>query len=107
MAISTTPNKSMPPLPHPRFRLPFLGDLLTINPLKPTQTSMRDAQALGPIFERKIVDWPMIVVSGADLIEEVNNEANWTKHVGVLFKKLRPVGRDGLFTAYNHPHDND
>lgn len=103
MAVTeTTSPRSMPQLPHPPYRLPLLGDLLTINPLKPTQTSMRDAQALGPIFERRIVSWPMIVISGADLIEEVNNEKDWTKHVGVLFKKIRPVARDGLFTAYNH-----
>ncbi|MGY4102026.1 cytochrome P450 [Nocardia sp. R16R-3T] len=102
MAVSTTSTNLNPALPHPRWRLPFLGDLLTINPVKPTQTSMRDAQQLGPIFERRIVNWPMIVVSGADLIAEINDEANWTKHVGVLFKKIRPVARDGLFTAYNH-----
>lgn len=89
-------------LPHPRWRLPVLGDLLTMNLAKPTQTSLRDAQQLGPIFERRIVTWPMIVVSGADLIAEINDERAWTKHVGVLFKKIRPVARDGLFTAYNH-----
>ncbi|MGK8555676.1 cytochrome P450 [Nocardia gipuzkoensis] len=102
MAVTTTSNNPPTPLPHPRWRLPVLGDLLTINPFKPTQTSMRDAQELGPIFERRIVNWPMIVVSGADLIAEINDEKHWTKHVGVLFKKLRPVARDGLFTAYNH-----
>lgn len=102
MATSTrTITAQSAPLPHPRWRLPWLGDLLTINPAKPTQTSMKDAQRLGPIFERKIVGWPMIVLSGADLIAEVNAEADWQKHVGVLFKKIRPVARDGLFTAYN------
>lgn len=102
MAVTeTSPPRNMPSLPHPRWRLPILGDLLTINPLKPTQTSMRDAQALGPIFERRIMNWPMIVVSGADLINEINDEKYWCKHVGVLFKKIRPVARDGLFTAYN------
>lgn len=89
-------------LPHPRWRLPVLGDLLTINPVKPTQTSMADAQRLGPIFERRIVDWPLVVVSGPDLIAEINDETNWAKHVGVVFKKMRPIVRDGLFTAYNH-----
>lgn len=89
-------------LPHPKWRLPLLGDILTINPAKPTQTSMADAQKLGPIFERRIVSYPIVIVSGADLVAEVNDESAWTKHVGVLFKKLRPISRDGLFTAYNH-----
>ncbi|WP_068056947.1 cytochrome P450 [Nocardia xishanensis] len=102
MAVRTpSTTESRAPLPHPRWRLPVFGDLLTTDPIKPTQMSMRDAQALGPIFERRIMDWPMIVVSGADLIAEINDEKNWTKHVGVLFKKIRPVARDGLFTAYN------
>ncbi|MCX5042514.1 cytochrome P450 [Aldersonia sp. NBC_00410] len=99
---SAPPRTSRPSLPRPRFRLPLLGDLLTINPAKPTQTSLKDAQRLGPIFERMIVNYPMIVVSGPQLIAEVNDDATWTKHVGVLFKKLRPIARDGLFTAYNY-----
>jgi unspecific monooxygenase len=85
--VTTTTGEA---LPHPRYRLPLLGDLLTINPAK-----------LGPIFERLIVNYPMVIVSGPELIAEVNNEDTWTKHVGVLFKKLRPISRDGLFTAYN------
>ncbi|WP_431964043.1 hypothetical protein [Nocardia sp. bgisy134] len=54
MAVRT-PSTTEPraPLPHPRWRLPMIGDLLTTDPLEPTQMSMRDAQALGPIFERR------------------------------------------------------
>lgn len=105
MATSTAqaPHQSArPALPHPRWRLPLLGDLLTINPAKPTQTSLADAQRLGPIFERRIVNHPIVIVSGAELITEINDEHNWTKHVAVVLKKLRPIARDGLFTAYNH-----
>ncbi|MFI9506184.1 cytochrome P450 [Nocardia sp. NPDC052566] len=89
-------------LPHPPFRLPFLGDVLTINPAKPTQASMRDARRYGPIFERLIVTYPIVIVTGPELITEINNEEHWTKNVGVLFKLMRPIARDGLFTAYNH-----
>ncbi|MEV0343850.1 hypothetical protein AB0H49_33045 [Nocardia sp. NPDC050713] len=32
----------------------------------------------------------------------INDEKHWTKKVGVLFKLMRPIARDGLFTAYNH-----
>ncbi|MBF6477112.1 cytochrome P450 [Nocardia cyriacigeorgica] len=88
-------------LPHPRWRLPVVGDLFTMNVAKPTQTSRRDARRLGPIFERRITNWPMIVVSGADLIAEINDEHHWTKHLGVPLRKLRRVARDGLFTARN------
>ncbi|RBO91502.1 cytochrome P450 [Nocardia puris] len=90
------------PLPHPRWRLPWLGDVLTVNPVRPTQASMADARRYGPIFERRIAGYPIVVVSGPDLIAEINDERHWTKNVGVLFKLMRPIVRDGLFTAYNH-----
>lgn len=88
-------------LPHPPFRLPILGDLLTVNPSKPTQASMRDARRYGPIFERRIVTYPIVIVTGIDLLGEINDESNWTKHVGVPLRALRRIARDGLFTAYN------
>ncbi|MCP2298576.1 unspecific monooxygenase [Nocardia amikacinitolerans] len=95
-------NRPVQQFPHPRFRLPLLGDVLTINPAKPTQASMADARRYGPIFERLIVKYPIVVVSSPELISEINDEKHWTKNVGVLFKLMRPIARDGLFTAYNH-----
>ncbi|MFD6160745.1 cytochrome P450 [Nocardia sp. NPDC060256] len=88
-------------LPHPPYRLPFLGDLLTVRPGKPTQAAMRDARRLGPIYERLIVTYPIVIVSGVDLLAEINNEDHWTKNLSPLFRLMRPIARDGLFTAYN------
>lgn len=88
-------------LPHPPWRVPLLGDILSINPVKPTQTSLSNAKTLGGIFERKIVDFPVVIVSDAQLIAEINDESNWHKHLAVIFRKLRPIVRDGLFTARN------
>ncbi|MFQ6398990.1 cytochrome P450 [Nocardia sp. KC 131] len=89
-------------LPHPPFRLPFLGDLLTVRPGKPTQAAMRDARSLGPIYERLIVKYPIVIVSGVDLLSEINNEDHWAKNLSPLFLLMRPIARDGLFTAYNN-----
>ncbi|MGW4841449.1 cytochrome P450 [Nocardia brasiliensis] len=88
-------------LPHPPYRLPLLGDLLTVRPGKPTQAAMHDARRLGPIYERLIVTYPIVIVSGVDLLAEINNEEYWTKNLSPLFRLLRPIARDGLFTAYN------
>ncbi|MBH0779615.1 cytochrome P450 [Nocardia bovistercoris] len=88
-------------LPHPPLRLPLIGDLLTVRPGTPTQAAMRDARALGPIYERRIINHPVVVVSGVDLLAEINNEANWTKNLSPLFKLMRRIARDGLFTAHN------
>lgn len=92
---------SVQQLPHPPFRLPLLGDLLTVRPGKPTQAAMRDARRLGPIYERLIVTYPIVIVSGVDLLAEINNEEHWTKNLSPLFRLMRPIARDGLFTAYN------
>ncbi|WP_331758497.1 cytochrome P450 (plasmid) [Nocardia sp. NBC_01377] len=89
-------------LPHPPLRLPLIGDLLTVRPGKPTQAAMRDARLLGPIYERRIINYPVVIVSGVDLLAEINNETHWRKNLSPLFKLMRRIARDGLFTAYNH-----
>lgn len=103
--MTATPSKSASAtahLPHPRFRLPFLGDLATVDFAKPTQGLVKEARILGGIFEQRLFGWPVRILSSAALIEDVNNESLWEKHVGHAFRKLRPVAGDGLFTAYNH-----
>ncbi|MFC7447883.1 cytochrome P450 [Rhodococcus daqingensis] len=88
-------------MPTPRHRLPVLGDLLSVDPAKPVQKEMRMAAELGPIFERKIVGQRLVVVSGVDLVTEVNDESTWAKSLGQPIRKLRAIAEDGLFTAFN------
>jgi cytochrome P450 len=89
-------------IPRPRHRLPVLGDLLSVDPAKPVQKEMRMATELGPIFERKIVGQRLVVVSGVDLVSEVNDESTWAKSLGQPIRKLRGIAEDGLFTAFNN-----
>lgn len=55
----------------------------------------------GGIFEQRIFSLSAIAVADAALIDEVNDEARWQKHVGPLVDKMRLTLGDGLFTAYN------
>lgn len=89
-------------IPHPRWRMPIIGDLLTIDLAKPCQGLAKEVAEHGGIVEQRIFDFPVVVVSRSDLVAEVNDEAVWEKHVGHSLRKLRPVAGDGLFTAYNH-----
>ncbi|MGW0021609.1 cytochrome P450 [Rhodococcus sp. NPDC003382] len=89
------------PIPRPRWRLPLLGDLLSIDVAKPVQHEMQMARELGGIFERKILQHRLVVVSGADLVREVNDEEKWAKFLGKPLRKLRVIAGDGLFTAFN------
>ncbi|MDD4866102.1 MAG: cytochrome P450 [Mycobacterium sp.] len=89
-------------LPHPRFRLPIIGDLLTIDLATPCQGLVKELDAYGGIFEQRIFDIPVVVIAHTELIDEVNDETRWEKHLGHSLRKLRPIAGDGLFTAYNH-----
>ncbi|MEE3067431.1 MAG: cytochrome P450 [Actinomycetota bacterium] len=90
------------PVPHPRFRLPLLGDLLTLNFASPVLgTTDKLNKSDDGILEQRIFGLSAIALSDATLIDEVNDEALWQKHVGPLVDKLRLTLGDGLFTAYN------
>lgn len=88
-------------LPHPRRRLPLLGDVLGVNPSTPAQDSMRMAADLGPIFERKVLGRRFVIVSGPDLVAELGDESRFRKHLSPAVAALRGIGGDGLFTAYS------
>ena len=51
MEIAQTISKT---LPHPRYRLPFAGDIVGLDTAKPVQKEMAMATELGGIYERKI-----------------------------------------------------
>ncbi|MEV0773944.1 MULTISPECIES: cytochrome P450 [Nocardia] len=101
MIETTTATGLSAKLPHPRFRLPLLGDILTTDFAKPCQRLAEQARELGPVFEQKLFGYPAIIVTGVEAVEEVNDESRWEKHVGHALIKLRPLAGDGLFTAYN------
>lgn len=88
-------------VPHPRRRIPLFGDIVGVSVATPIQDSMRFAAELGPIFRRKVFDTEIVLVSGADLVEELVDESRFAKHVGLGVANLRMMARDGLFTAYN------
>nr|WP_262490938.1 cytochrome P450 [Mycobacterium simiae] len=90
------------PIPHPRFRLPFLGDLFTIDFASPVLgTTEKLRKSSDGILQQRIFALSAIALSDTALIDEVNDETRWQKHVGPLVDKLRLTLGDGLFTAYN------
>ena len=92
-------------LPHPPLRLPFLGDVLGLNPRTPFQSSLPQTRKLGPISVRKIFGTEMIAVSGLDLVTDVHDESRFGKYVGHHLAPLRPIIGDGLITVEtDHPN---
>jgi hypothetical protein len=45
--------RTYPKLPHPRWRLPLLGDLLSYDADAPAQSAVENAALLGPLYEMR------------------------------------------------------
>ncbi|SFH71338.1 cytochrome P450 [Amycolatopsis regifaucium] len=88
-------------MPHPKWRLPLLGDLLGVSADRQIEHAVKLARQLGPIYVRKIFNQHIVFVSGADLVTELVDEERFVKHVAPTIVALRPMMADGLFTAYN------
>ncbi|MFD6218448.1 cytochrome P450, partial [Nocardia salmonicida] len=73
MIETTTATGLSAKLPHPRYRLPLLGDVLTTDFAKPCQRLADQARELGPVFEQKLFGYPAIIVTGVEAVEEVND----------------------------------
>ena len=93
--------RTYPRLPHPRRRIPLLGDVLSYDPDAPSQSALRLAEQLGPIFELRAIGVSYVVAAGAEAVIDLNDETRFCKHVGPEIEALRILGGDGLFTAYN------
>ncbi|KQU37147.1 cytochrome P450 [Rhodococcus sp. Leaf233] len=89
-------------LPHPPYRLPILGDVIGVDPRSPIQDSTALAARLGPMFERHILGKRFVFASGADVVGDLCDEHRFEKFLPPGVERLRDIGADGLFTAYNH-----
>jgi unspecific monooxygenase len=78
-----------------------LGDVLGINPRAPIQSSLRRVRDLGPITVWKMFGIETVMVGGADLVAELNDETRFGKQVGLHLRPLRRISGDALFTAEN------
>lgn len=92
-------HQGAPKLPHTRWRLPLLGDVLSMR-AAPTQSVAALAE-LGPVFEVKLLGARYVVAAGGDAVADLNDETRFCKYVGPEIEALRLIGGDGLFTAYN------
>src|SRR5690349_300900 len=85
-------------IPHPP-KQPVVGNMLLIDSTSPVQHLARLAKELGPIYWLDMMGAPLIVVSGAELVDELSDEKRFDKAVRGALRRVRAVGGDGLFTA--------
>ena len=86
-------------LPHAPGRLPLLGDVTSVDRSKPTQHELELSKGLGPIFQRRVLNDVLVVVSGARLAAQCCDEQNWARALVGPGAALRRVAERGLFTA--------
>src|SRR6202046_3902183 len=92
------------PIPHPPTK-PVVGNMLSLDSTTPVQHMMRLAKELGPIYWLDMMGAPLVVGSGADLVDEISDEKRFDKSVRGSLRRVRAVGGDGLFTAHtNEPN---
>jgi cytochrome P450/NADPH-cytochrome P450 reductase len=73
--------------------------MLSVDFKAPTQHLARLAKELGPIFWLDMMGKPLVIVSGADLVDELCDTTRFNKTVRGALRRIRVVGGDGLFTA--------
>jgi unspecific monooxygenase len=93
--------QAYPKLPHPKWRVPLFGDVLSYDPDARSQSALRIAAELGPMYELRAFGLRYVIAAGADVVTDLNDETRFCKHVGPEIEALRMLGGDSLFTAYN------
>ncbi len=87
------------PIPHPPTK-PVVGNMLSVDSSAPSQHLSRMAKEYGPIFWLDMMGAPFVVVSGADLVDELSDEKRFDKSVRGSLRRVRLIAGDALFTAY-------
>jgi cytochrome P450/NADPH-cytochrome P450 reductase len=87
------------PIPHPPTK-PVVGNMLSVDSSAPSQHLARMAKEYGPIFWLDMMGSPFVVVSGADLVDELSDEKRFDKSVRGSLRRVRLIAGDALFTAY-------
>lgn len=89
---------SLNSIPHPPKK-PIVGNMLSVDSNAPVQHLAKLAKELGPIYWLDMMGAPIVIVSGADLVDELSDEKRFDKAVRGALRRVRAIAGDGLFTA--------
>jgi cytochrome P450 / NADPH-cytochrome P450 reductase len=89
---------SLSSIPHPPKK-PIVGNMLSLDSTSPVQHLARLSKELGPIFWLDMMGAPIVIVSGAALVDELSDEKRFDKAVRGALRRVRAIAGDGLFTA--------
>lgn len=88
-------------IPHPR-PYPVVKNLPQVDPDKPIQALTKLARDYDGIYQIFFPNATLTVVTSQELVNELCNEKRFQKKLSRPLLNLRPLAKDGLFTAHNH-----
>src|SRR3954454_17245256 len=91
-------SNKLSPIPRPPGK-PVVGNMLSLDSSAPVQNLARLAKELGPIYWLDMMGAPLVIVSGADLVDGLSDEKSFDKAVSGPLSRVRGVAGDGLFTV--------
>ena len=86
------------PIPSPPGK-PIIGNMMTIDKDRPLQALMEITREMGPIFQLNMMGTPLVIATGAQLVDELCDEKRFDKAVRGSLRRVRAIGGDGLFTG--------
>ncbi|MEO0362394.1 MAG: cytochrome P450, partial [Pseudomonadota bacterium] len=89
------PSKRIPTPP----KTPVVGNMFSLNMEAPLQSLMELTREYGPIFKLDMMGKPLIVASGAEIVDELCDESRFDKAVRGSLRRVRAIAGDGLFTG--------
>ncbi|MEM8754597.1 MAG: cytochrome P450, partial [Pseudomonadota bacterium] len=89
------PSKRIPTPP----KTPVVGNMFSLNMEAPLQSLMELTREYGPIFKLDMMGKPLIVASGAEIVDELCDESRFDKAVRGSLRRVRTIAGDGLFTG--------
>ena len=90
--------QSLASIPRPPKK-PIVGNVFSVDFNAPVQDLARLAKELGPIYWLDMMGTPMVIVSGAALVDEISDTTRFDKTVRGPLRRIRALAGDGLFTA--------
>src|SRR5256714_478746 len=91
-------SNKLSPIPRPPTK-PVVGNMLSLDSSAPIQHMVRLAKEFGPIYWLDMMGAPLVIVSGADLVDELSDEKRFDKAVRGPLRRVRAIAGEGLSTA--------
>jgi cytochrome P450/NADPH-cytochrome P450 reductase len=103
--IYVSSNMELEPIPGPPG-LPLLGNMADIDPENTNQSFINLSDIYGPIWKFHLGGGARVVIASQALMNEVADEARFSKIVSASLEQVRNGTHDGLFTAYGPEEKN-